>query len=614
MDLPWQPCAPSLEGTGALDGLEVCFQLEELPANSYDLTRTADGGFHITARGGAAAAPASFARVSDAAEDDNDDARTSASAPAPAAAAVVKRPRAPALGPVAQSTGAALDVSAIAAAWASVGSLHALLIANLARLGYANPTRIQRAVLPTALGRFRDVVAAAETGSGKTAAYALPILQRMLERRARLGMGVAEPGVDRAEDAEDVQGAPSDGIVKRWSQLAALVIVPTRELAVQVRDHFTMLAVGTVIRTIAVVGGLAPEKQDRLLRSHPDVIVATPGRFVDVMGSGRHPFLDNLSLLQFIVLDEADRLVEKGSFPALKTVFAALQPKATSNAVDLDDEAEAVFSGKRARNVKASAAPQTDGPLNSSAAHPAADEDPAPSSAFVDPLPTYRRQTFLFSATLGFSTADASKDAARALVGAEAFTTTGSEQLKKKQLKRAIEAVKNLTPLEMLMRMVGVLGKPDIIRLEKKGSAAGAALYSGAQPGDDAAAVEDDGTSTSAAAPAPTGQRGMLSEEDAWAAVESGGMEDAGETQGASVALPKGLRLARVTVPATADKEAALYSFLVRFPGRTLVFVNSIAGLKRLHLVLRALKVPVHALHVRSHTKSLFWHVTVLSI
>jgi len=221
------------------------------------------------------------------------------------------------LGPSALST--TLPLAEVSLVWDPYGPFRPELLLNMARLGYTAPTPIQRAVLPEAIRNFKDIVGTAATGSGKTAAYALPILHRLLDRREAAGMGT-RGGSAAAAAAAAAAGSAGSGSVqqqtKYWEVLPALVLVPTRELAMQVRDHFMALSQGTAVRCVAVVGGLAGEKQGRLLRGHPDVVIATPGRLAELMTSGLHaPFLSmDLSTLQALVLDEADRMVEKGSF------------------------------------------------------------------------------------------------------------------------------------------------------------------------------------------------------------------------------------------------------------------------------------------------------------
>jgi len=154
-------------------------------------------------------------------------------------------------------------------------------------LGFSTPTPIQIAALPPGLAG-RDVLACAMTGSGKTAAFVLPILQRLLAR-------------------------PGNGP-------RALVVTPTRELAAQVHEHLKALGRHTRIRSVAVFGGVAAGPQERALRAGVDVVVATPGRLLDHM---QHPWL-RFDRLEVLVLDEADRMLDMGFLPDVKRILAAL--------------------------------------------------------------------------------------------------------------------------------------------------------------------------------------------------------------------------------------------------------------------------------------------------
>ncbi|XP_057430930.1 DEAD-box ATP-dependent RNA helicase 28-like [Lotus japonicus] len=145
-------------------------------------------------------------------------------------------------------------------------------------LGYIHPTPIQAACIPLALSG-RDICASAITGSGKTAAFALPILERLLFRP------------------------------KQMRAISALCLTPTRELAVQVHSMMESLAQFTDIRCCLIVGGLSTKVQEAALRSMPNVVVATPGRMIDHLRNSMSVDLDDLSVL---ILDEADRLLELG--------------------------------------------------------------------------------------------------------------------------------------------------------------------------------------------------------------------------------------------------------------------------------------------------------------
>ena len=165
------------------------------------------------------------------------------------------------------------------------------LLRGVADLGFTEPTPIQRDGLPAALAG-RDLLATAMTGSGKTAAFALPILQRLLGK---------QPGTTRA-----------------------LVLAPTRELAAQIVVHFNELARHTPLKAAAVFGGVGMEPQERALRRGVDVVVACPGRLLDHM---QHPYA-RLAGLEVLVLDEADRMLDMGFLPDIRRVLKQLPPLA----------------------------------------------------------------------------------------------------------------------------------------------------------------------------------------------------------------------------------------------------------------------------------------------
>ena len=168
--------------------------------------------------------------------------------------------------------------------------LHPSLLRAAADAGFTEPTPIQRDAIPHCLAG-RDVVACAMTGSGKTAAFLLPIMNRLL-------------AVPRG-------------------RTRALVLAPTRELAAQIVEHFGALARHTELRAAAVFGGVPAAPQERALRRGVDLVVACPGRLLDHL---QHPYA-RLAGLEVLVLDEADRMLDMGFLPDIKRVLAAL-PKA----------------------------------------------------------------------------------------------------------------------------------------------------------------------------------------------------------------------------------------------------------------------------------------------
>jgi ATP-dependent RNA helicase RhlE len=168
--------------------------------------------------------------------------------------------------------------------------LHPDLMRAVKELGFQRPTPIQeQAIPPAAAGR--DVMATAMTGSGKTAAFLLPILNRLVSAPRR--------------------------------QTRALILTPTRELAAQIHAHLEELAVHTGITGAAVFGGVGLGPQEHAFRSGVDVLVATPGRLLDHL---RHPYA-RLASLQVLVLDEADRMLDMGFLPDIRRVLKQIPVK-----------------------------------------------------------------------------------------------------------------------------------------------------------------------------------------------------------------------------------------------------------------------------------------------
>ncbi|HEX5831521.1 MAG TPA: DEAD/DEAH box helicase [Gemmatimonadaceae bacterium] len=156
-------------------------------------------------------------------------------------------------------------------------------------LGFTEPTPIQRAAIPPAL-EGRDLLACAMTGSGKTAAFALPVLARLHATAPR----ERTPG-----------------------RVRALVLTPTRELAAQVAEHVRQLGVHTKLSSAAVFGGVAMGPQERAFRQGVDVLVATPGRLLDHLSQ---PYA-SLAGVEILVLDEADRMLDMGFLPDIRRVL-----------------------------------------------------------------------------------------------------------------------------------------------------------------------------------------------------------------------------------------------------------------------------------------------------
>jgi ATP-dependent RNA helicase RhlE len=165
------------------------------------------------------------------------------------------------------------------------------LLAATKKMGYEQPTPIQSATIPLVLSGA-DVLGCAQTGTGKTAAFALPILQRLSKR-------VRGPG---------------------FRPIRALVLTPTRELAQQICDSFVRIGARLGLRTSAIFGGVGQQGQTNRLKQGIDVLVATPGRLNDLIGQG---YID-LKALEVFVLDEADRMLDMGFIHDVRRVITRL--------------------------------------------------------------------------------------------------------------------------------------------------------------------------------------------------------------------------------------------------------------------------------------------------
>ncbi|SUI76346.1 DEAD/DEAH box helicase [Shewanella morhuae] len=173
----------------------------------------------------------------------------------------------------------------------SVLSLNSTLVSTLANLGYEAPTPIQLEAIPVILAK-RDVMAGAQTGTGKTAAFALPILHHLLALCPSPDLAAVRP-------------------------IRALVLVPTRELAVQVQQSFVKYAKGSDIRVGIAYGGVSIDAQVAVFNTGIDVLVATPGRLLDHLRQGAL----SLKQLTMLVFDEADRMLDMGFMDEIQAVL-----------------------------------------------------------------------------------------------------------------------------------------------------------------------------------------------------------------------------------------------------------------------------------------------------
>ena len=165
------------------------------------------------------------------------------------------------------------------------------LVKALKSSGYTEATPIQEQAIPLILQQ-RDLLGCAQTGTGKTAAFALPIIQMLYQQRQ----------------------------TQKSKAIRALVLAPTRELAIQVAESFGKYGKHTGIRHTAIFGGVSQYQQTQTLRQGVDVLIATPGRLLDLVIQGHI----NLQHIQFLVLDEADRMLDMGFMDDIMRIISHL--------------------------------------------------------------------------------------------------------------------------------------------------------------------------------------------------------------------------------------------------------------------------------------------------
>jgi ATP-dependent RNA helicase RhlE len=172
---------------------------------------------------------------------------------------------------------------------------------NLAKNSFVEPTPVQAQAIPAAL-TGADVVATAQTGTGKTLAFLVPILEGLLK--------MPKPNGSRGVR----------------THVRALVLSPTRELAIQIADTFAKLSINTGLHAAVVVGGLSEHTQLNAIKRGVELVIATPGRLEDFLNRR----LMNLSAVETLVLDEADRMLDMGFLPAIERILSVLPPKRQS--------------------------------------------------------------------------------------------------------------------------------------------------------------------------------------------------------------------------------------------------------------------------------------------
>jgi len=170
---------------------------------------------------------------------------------------------------------------------------HPKINAGISACGYTEPTPIQKAAIPPLLAG-RDILGLAQTGTGKTAAFVLPLLQRLLKGPRK--------------------------------QLRALIVAPTRELAEQINDNITAMAKMTDLKSCVVYGGVGKQPQIDAIRSGAEIVVACPGRLLDLLNGKSF----NLRAVEVLVLDEADHMFDKGFLPDIRRIIQQLPAKRQS--------------------------------------------------------------------------------------------------------------------------------------------------------------------------------------------------------------------------------------------------------------------------------------------
>ncbi|KOC64990.1 ATP-dependent RNA helicase DDX24 [Habropoda laboriosa] len=235
--------------------------------------------------------------------------------------------------------------------WSALG-VPTPIIKALRDQQFHQPTPIQALTLPPAILGRRDILGAAETGSGKTLSFGIPIINGILELKNKQSnvKSVKETNktVVNKEDNDNVN-EESIGCIRiinnikineteHYTQkpLFALILTPTRELAIQIKDHLIKAAKYTDIKVTVVLGGMAAVKQERILSKGPEIVIATPGRLWELIQQG-NPHLNHIL---YLAIDETDRMLEKGHFQELQQLLE----KINTNTKMVEERQTFVFS------------------------------------------------------------------------------------------------------------------------------------------------------------------------------------------------------------------------------------------------------------------------------
>ena len=178
--------------------------------------------------------------------------------------------------------------------------------------GYETATPIQSQAIPTLMSG-RDLMGCAQTGTGKTAAFALPTLHNLGDSNGQTN----DTSSNTSSQASNASGSKRSGA--RARSIRTLVLAPTRELACQVAASFNKYGRFTKLRTTVIYGGVNQNPQVRALKNGVDIVVATPGRLLDLKNQGHV----DLTKVKILILDEADQMLDMGFLPDLRRIVAA---------------------------------------------------------------------------------------------------------------------------------------------------------------------------------------------------------------------------------------------------------------------------------------------------
>lgn len=437
------------------------------------------------------------------------------------------------------------EILAETSTWGGL-TLSKILVDALEALDFTTPTPIQSLTLPTLQGSGSacDILGIAETGSGKTLAFVLPVLNKLILEWEKYGNS---------------------------KTLFSMIISPTRELAMQIsnviKDISTKIKEKYIlyINSTSVVGGMSEEKQRRLLSTDKKalhILVATPGRLCDVLQDEDLTAFNDLSTLRYLIIDEADRMMEEGHFNELTRIFSRIK-----------DHEEIVASGGvvaeelKKRRIGKVAVEEGDEEFENKNPDDLYDLPMMPDEEEIQKarenykvqLEMEKRQTLLFSAT-----------------AVETIASAKFKSKSKEKLKGTLVGVASgcSIPSHIKELLAQVAIQPTIHVLDVTHTKSGELIKSSI--GDASDKIKEASSNVTV-------------EEDDEKLIQE-------NQKGIVVALPKTLLQYEARIPAE-DKDIYTYYLLFKNPGRTLIFCNSIKTVRRVDGLLRALGFPCRALH-----------------